>query len=306
MVVSVESTIAGGKSTLLRKLAKSSMFRDVEVAEEPLAMWQDVRRKAQKRSCEPNECDDEKFNMLKHLYEDTPRWGYTFQTWALMTRIWTLEHNLERLPMNCKFLLSERCWKANQIFAKCMHQNGTFAPAEWEMYQSFFEWLDTSAPLTNGYIFVEQSLDTAMERMRARNRSEEECIDSVYQQQLIDEHRRWRRELEDAGTPVLVLDGDSDLSFDEDTFHDVETRIRNFLNDSVATGRSSKYWSERRAVTEARRLSNHLGGFAPTGFNFAENGLSDLYHLIESGRFGEKEDFLHAKCGLAKRAAVAI
>lgn len=79
-LVSIEGNIGSGKSTLLRFLKKR--ISNIEVVPEPVAEWQSTK--------------------LLHLYYQQPeRWAFTFQTYALFSRLKLLRDTYNSVGKRC-------------------------------------------------------------------------------------------------------------------------------------------------------------------------------------------------------------
>lgn len=69
IVYSIEGNIGSGKSTLLQLLR--SHIPTMTVSPEPIGEWQRIGS----------------YNILEAYYNDSKRWAYSFQTYALLTRM---------------------------------------------------------------------------------------------------------------------------------------------------------------------------------------------------------------------------
>jgi deoxyguanosine kinase len=77
--------------------------------EEPVAEWQNLGGK--------------QINMLEKYYTEPKRWGFTFQIYAIFTRIKKLQEAMERYPDKLK--ISERSILADKyVFSELMKDNG--------------------------------------------------------------------------------------------------------------------------------------------------------------------------------------
>lgn len=68
ILISLEGNIGAGKSTLFQLIQNS--FPQAIFLQEPVAAWQSLN-------------NNPELNVLSKFYEDTLRWGYTFQLFAL-------------------------------------------------------------------------------------------------------------------------------------------------------------------------------------------------------------------------------
>jgi deoxyguanosine kinase len=104
VVFSIEGNIGSGKSTLLNIL--SNRIPHLKILPEPVKNWQNVGG----------------HNILHTYYNQPKRWAYTFQSYALLTRITTFYENLNSQAIN-GIIFSERSIATDkQIFAKLLSQ----------------------------------------------------------------------------------------------------------------------------------------------------------------------------------------
>jgi deoxyguanosine kinase len=198
----VEGNIGAGKSTFLRLIKN---YLDVHIIYEPCSKWQCV-------------AGDE--NLLDHFYRDTPRWAYTFQTYAFVTRVLEVEsharqynnpiHVLERSVFSDRYCFAKNCFEMN-----CM------SGLEWKLYQDWFAWLvDNYVQIPTGFVYLRVDPEISMSRLQKRNRSEEVGVTLDYLQKLHAKHDEWMVQKEGIAPylkdiPVLVLDCNND--FEENT-----------------------------------------------------------------------------------------
>jgi len=98
--IAIEGNLSAGKSTLCKILQRDS---DFHVVREPVCSWQDVKpdeddfdeteaeMASQAKMFEGKDGDDdmESTNLLDKFYADAPRWGFTFQANAFLSRLKT-------------------------------------------------------------------------------------------------------------------------------------------------------------------------------------------------------------------------
>ena len=117
----VEGNIGAGKSTFLKVI---NTFLNAQVVYEPHAKWQNVGGE----------------NLLERFYADTQRWGYTFQTYAFLTRV--LEREKAALTNTHPFQILERSvFSDRYCFAQNCFELGLMNALEWKLYQEWFAWL---------------------------------------------------------------------------------------------------------------------------------------------------------------------
>jgi deoxyguanosine kinase len=207
-IYSLESTIGGGKTTLISMLKKRYGDRII-IVYEPIDEWQDVGG----------------INLLDLFYQDQIRYGYMFQTYGFVTRVNKLEEFIENLNDDV-IVIIERSWHSdNNTFAQVLYEEGKISDLQWNLYQKWFKWECKHAPKIDGYIYLRTNVDVAVDRIHKRNRSEEGGIPREYLQKLHDKHDEWLNNRDD----VLVVDGDLEFETNGDRFDHIFESIDEFI-----------------------------------------------------------------------------
>lgn len=194
----IEGNIGAGKSTFLSLIEKEL---PVQVVYEPHAKWQDVG------------AGD---NLLEKFYNDTPRWAYTFQSYAFITRIIEQQEKAKQNEYGTQ-VLERSVYSDRYCFAKNCFEMGTMSPLEWKLYQEWFEWLIVNyAPKPTGFIYLKTEPQTCYDRLTKRARHEEVGVSLEYLQSLHNKHESWLLDKQDIASylqdvPVLVLDCNSEF-----------------------------------------------------------------------------------------------
>lgn len=211
----VEGNIGAGKSTFLKVISK---FLNAQVVFEPHTRWQNVAGE----------------NLLERFYADTPRWAYTFQTYAFITRV--LEREKAAINNIYPFQILERSvYSDRYCFAQNCYELGMMNHLEWKLYQEWFSWLvETYMAKPSGFIYMQTDPLVCYKRLLKRNRYEEMGVTLEYLQQLHDKHEKWLIEKEDVApslrqTPVLVIPCDADFEQDRDLQKAHMAKIIDFL-----------------------------------------------------------------------------
>jgi deoxyadenosine/deoxycytidine kinase len=126
VLVSVEAIIGAGKSTLLDAIA--AHFGDaVVVVPEPVGVWTDV----------------DGLNLLSEYYADQSRWAFSFQTFAIFSRLRAVRQALKQAvkPGVTRAVVMERSWTSDRAcFASLLHDSGAMNPIEEAMHRRIYEW----------------------------------------------------------------------------------------------------------------------------------------------------------------------
>ncbi len=202
VLITLEGNIGAGKSTLL-KLLKEGL--KVEVIPEPTDKWQKIGSAG---------------NLLDLFYKDTPRWAYTFQSFAFISRIQTyLEHQEKAVPGAVQVL--ERSVHCDRYcFGKNCYEQGTMTELEWEIYTQWFSWLvDRHSHRPDGFIYLRTTPEVCYQRLQKRNRSEESGVPLSYLKALHTKHEEWlieKKNVEELVAKVPILQLDCDIEFEQD------------------------------------------------------------------------------------------
>ena len=198
-VLVLEGNIGAGKSTFLRILSKSL---DVDIIHEPTDKWQKVGAGG---------------NLLELFYKDTPRWAYTFQSYAFISRVHALQES-ENLPSsNAVQILERSVYCDRYCFAKNAFESGFMTELEWQIYKEWFNWLvEKYTTKPGGFIYLKVSPQVCYQRLVKRNRSEESSVSLDYLEALHRKHEDWLINKKELGSfiknvPVLVLECDEDF-----------------------------------------------------------------------------------------------
>ncbi|HJM68606.1 MAG TPA: deoxynucleoside kinase [Candidatus Babeliales bacterium] len=213
----IEGNIGAGKSTFLKILEQHLAIEGVL---EPHAKWQDVG-------------DGE--NLLDLFYKDTPRWAYTFQTYAFVTRV--LEQEQRALKATSPIQVLERSVFSDRFcFAKNCYEMGLMSSLEWQLYQDWFKWLVEGYTIKpSGFIYLQTDPEVCHQRLVKRNRHEESAVSLDYLTKLHNKHQQWLVEKMDdvsflGDTPVLVLHCNKEFENDLDEQQSHISKIAEFYN----------------------------------------------------------------------------
>lgn len=192
MLVLLEGNIAAGKTTLGDRLAVSDKF---DFIPEPVERWQGGFAA----------------NLLDRFYSDMPRWSFTLQICAFVTRAQAIAN----LPQQDKIIVFERSIYCDRhVFAKNLHQQGAMDETEWALYVHFWDYFKESVPTPDAILYLHTPAEECFRRLQQRGRAEEHNIPLAYLQQLEAHHDEWLLKPDVAERPVIVLDGTQDWSAD--------------------------------------------------------------------------------------------
>ena len=202
-ILIVEGNIGAGKSTFLKILRDNLAC---QVVYEPLAMWQNVGGG---------------HNLLENFYVDTPRWAYTFQSYAFITRTVKQKQHALKNPYSTQ-VLERSVFSDRHCFAKNLFETGIMSNLEWTLYLEWFSWfLDDHVAKPDGFIYLRTTPQTCYNRLLKRNRKEEQVVPLQYLEQLHEKHEKWLMQKENIDsfikdTPVLALECDKEFEADKE------------------------------------------------------------------------------------------
>jgi deoxyadenosine/deoxycytidine kinase len=234
----IEGNIGSGKSTLVRKIEDKIRnvpdFKIKYALQEPVQEWLDLK-------------DSDGENILSKFYEDTPRWAYSFQMNAFITRSKDIVDK-RKLLEDGKWMVGERSVLTDRnVFAKLLNESGKISLLEWELYNNWYQWLLNDYNLKPDIIFyLYVSAETSYDRLLKRNREEETGITIEYMRDLSTKHIEWlvpedkRHKLEEkdwtyfelehpSHRQIIVLNGNIDLADREDYYDELVDIIINKL-----------------------------------------------------------------------------
>lgn len=270
--ISIEGNIATGKSTFIALLEKFNP-KEWHVVPEPVAEWTkvpdsekimssppkpitDSPRKPYKtpppkspireRACPETEEDDEKINcasaanLLDLFYNDTPRWAYTFQSYALLSRMRLQRRAPPRRlrKVESPVMFYERSLYTDRyIFAKNCYETNNMIGMEWDIYSDWSDYLlDTVGDVhINGVIYLRCEPEVSYNRLQKRGRPEEAGVTKEYLSQLHTKHEAWlHHKTVDKhpsfnDVPILELDCNQEFENDDDYRSKLFKRVSDFL-----------------------------------------------------------------------------
>jgi len=203
----VEGNIGSGKSTFLKNLSEStasySFLQKSQFVQEPVNIWKNTK-------------DSDGRNILDHFYYDMNRFCYAFQSFAFISRI----KQLDEIDMNTDCIFIERSVYCDRnVFASACHESGMMTDIEWEIYRSWFKWMEDKYRhifQSARYIYLQCSPATALQRIGHRGRAEETGISYQYLETLHNKHNDWLCNSKTSAThqhksSTIVIDADKNL-----------------------------------------------------------------------------------------------
>ena len=124
--------------------------------------------------------------MLDKFYRDKKRWSFTLQVHFLNERF----RKIKQIFSNGGGLL-DRSIFGDRIFAEVLHADGDMEDFEFDTYTALLENMLEHAQAPRLLIYLDCSVDTALERIRKRNRGIESTIPRDYLARINERYLRW-------------------------------------------------------------------------------------------------------------------
>ncbi|HUX50357.1 MAG TPA: deoxynucleoside kinase [Spirochaetia bacterium] len=124
--------------------------------------------------------------MLERFYSDRSRWAFTMQAHFIVRRA----AMLQSLPAAEGGIL-DRSLAGDRVFAEVLHEEGFLGDEEFFTYRELFDILSRTVRRPDLMIFLECSVDVALERIRRRNRTAEAGIPRTYIAHIDRRYREW-------------------------------------------------------------------------------------------------------------------
>jgi deoxyadenosine/deoxycytidine kinase len=216
-LISIEGNIGAGKSTFVNIIKNN--VPNTEIVSEPIEIWKKT-------------VDADNENILDKFYKNIPRWAYTFQNFACITRMMKIEDTLRETTAELVFL--DRSLATDKyIFEKMLHDGKQISELEHNIYNLWcdFYYKYVRPELENITIYLRCNPLTALERIKKRGRTEEQNISISYLTDLHNYHEKWLMENnEKSKSNVIVINTDKDFENDEEYQKEIINNVLNEIN----------------------------------------------------------------------------
>jgi deoxyadenosine/deoxycytidine kinase len=233
-IISLEGNIGSGKTTLLTNLKKQYENNpNVIFLKEPVDEWSEMK-------------DEHGITMLEKFYSDQPKYSFSFQMMAYISRLKILKDVIKNINtiklkdnkdnkkenQNQPFILiTERSlYTDKMVFAKMLFDSGKI---EYINYQIYLNWFNTFADdfPVNKIIYVKADPEICYARISKRNRAGENNIPIEYLTSCDNYHNNMLdKSLDDCVCEKqLILDGNINIYDNADILADWINRIDDFI-----------------------------------------------------------------------------
>lgn len=234
IIVSVEGNIGVGKSTFIDILkTKWNYDGGCEVVPEPVDLWKNLVNTDGK-------------NILQTFYEDIPRWAYSFQNVACITRMMKMEESIRN--SSSKYIFLDRSLGTDKnVFEAMLHDQGQMNELEHQMYNLWCDFYHQYVRSQSNqiYIYLKASPETCTSRIKKRGRVEEETIGLDYLKGLNDYHDSWLL----TEPNVVIIDCEEEFENDIDKHNWMINKIKSKL-DLITSENKNKIEIETESVAD--------------------------------------------------------
>ncbi len=195
ILISIDGLIGSGKSYLLNQLREK--YPTWHFIDEPLETWTSLKNEAGE-------------SLLEVFYKDRPRWSYTFQNCAVLSRYLNIRHAIDQWQRECvhnpeleknNIFVTERCLETDlNVFAQMLRDEGAIDALEWDLYKKWYRMLQDTCNV-DAIIYVNTSPEVSLERIGIRARQGEGSISLDYLQNLHKYHLKW---IDRIASPVML------------------------------------------------------------------------------------------------------
>jgi len=197
-IITIEGNIGVGKSTFVDIIKK--YISNSEIVGEPVEMWKQMK-------------DSDGTNILQKFYQDIPRWAYSFQNLACITRMTKIEDTIQN--SNAQFIFLDRSLGTDKnVFEKMLYDSGKISEIEHQMYNLWceFYYKYIRPEFENIIIYLRCQPEIALERIKKRGRIEEKDITLEYLSDLHKYHENWL--ISNPNLNVIIIDCNKDFEND--------------------------------------------------------------------------------------------
>ncbi len=220
IIVSIEGNIGVGKSTFINIL-KSRWEEGCEVVYEPVDIWKKLTNSDGK-------------NILQTFYENIPRWAYSFQNVACITRMMKIEEAI-RTTKHKHIFLDRSLGTDKNVFEAMLYDDKKLNQIEHLMYNLWCDFYHNYLRPQDDqiYIYLKASPNTCANRIKKRGRIEEESIGLEYLKGLNNYHDKWLLS-DELKSNVIVIDCEEEFEQNEEKqsqmIQQIKTHIDNFFS----------------------------------------------------------------------------
>ncbi|PAB55746.1 deoxynucleoside kinase [Anaeromicrobium sediminis] len=156
--------------------------------------------------------------LLNKFYADKKRWAFTLQIHFLNQRF----AQIKEIHRKNGGLL-DRSIFGDRIFAEMLMEDGYMSEEEFHTYTTLLDNMLEHAQNPSLLVFIKCDVDTAIERIKQRNRGLEGKVERKYWERLHEKYEKWCDGYN--YSPKIVLDVKNFDSFNKDNVEELLRRI---------------------------------------------------------------------------------
>jgi deoxyadenosine/deoxycytidine kinase len=225
LLIAIEGNIGAGKSTFINILKEN--IDNCSTVDEPVEMWKKI-----------TDSDDK--NILQKFYEDMPRWAYSFQNVACITRIIKIQDAIINSSKQILFL-DRSLGTDKYIFEKMLYDDKIINEMEHQMYNL---WCDLYEKYINNnnnifYIYLKCEPEISLNRIKKRGRVEEESISLEYLKKINKYHDEWLLNKDN----VIIIDCNKDFENDLENQNKIIDKIKTQIETFTKKDKYDNTWN---------------------------------------------------------------
>lgn len=218
-------------------------------------------------------------NLLELFYKDTERWSYTFQSYAILSRMRLQKRPPPKTIRNAKHpvMFYERSLYTDRyIFARNCWETELMTDLEFDIYSDWSDYLlDTQGDVhIHGVIYLRADPEVSHKRLNKRSRVEEKGITLEYLNQLHNKHEAWlhTKSVEKHASlydvPILEIDCNKDFESDAEHRASLFERVKTFIAECHKD-------QIRRRMTQMEEDKENVMGSKKAKLSFDENSTEN-------------------------------
>ena len=191
MIVTIEGNIGSGKSTIINYL-KNLDNKNIVFVDEPVNEWLNIKSNGK--------------NALELFYEDQDKNSFWFQILAYITRLRNLLETIKTNPN--KIIITERSiYTDKYVFAQMLFDSGKINDIEFKTYNYWFDTFENDTKI-DVILYVNTQPEECMNRIKTRNRSEENGVELEYLIGCHNKHIEWLKN--EKNSKIIYINGHQD------------------------------------------------------------------------------------------------